>query len=99
MVRFLLILIPIAVTVFALFDAIGTPKDNVRSLPKWLWILLIIILWIGGAVLWFFFGRPGRSNNTGRGGGGGQPPPMGPDDDPDFLSKIEWDKRKPKHDS
>ena len=49
MVRFILILIPVAITVYALIDAITAPRDDVRSLPKALWIFLIVLLWIGGA--------------------------------------------------
>ena len=97
MLRVILILIPIAITVYALIDAISAPRDDVRSLPKALWIFLIIILWIGGAVLWFFFGRPQGSKGTDGGGrGGGQSRPQGPDDDPDFLADLEWKQRKNK---
>ena len=95
MVRFILILIPVAITVYALIDAITAPRDDVRSLPKALWIFLIVILWIGGAVLWFFFGRPQRSKGGDSGGGGaGQLRPQGPDDDPDFLADLDWKKHK-----
>lgn len=97
MLRFILILIPIAITVYALIDAISAKRDDVRSLPKWLWIVLIIILWIGGAVLWFFFGRPSRNRDAGGANGdGGQSRPQGPDDDPDFLADLEWKQRKNK---
>lgn len=87
MLRLLLIVIPLAITVYAFFDAVLSPRAEVRTLPKWLWILLIILLWIGGAVLWFVLGRPrsgapgNRSPRTAR--------TMGPDDDPDFLSSID----------
>ncbi len=96
MLRFILILIPVAITVYALIDAISARRDDIRSLPKWLWIFLIVILWIGGAVLWFFFGRPRGARESGANGGGGQTRPQGPDDDPDFLSELEWKQRKNK---
>lgn len=97
MLRFILILIPVAITIYALIDAISARRDAVRSLPKWLWIVLIIILWIGGAVLWFFFGRPSRNRGAdGGAGGGGQRRPQGPDDDADFLADLDWQKRKNK---
>ncbi len=97
MLRVILILIPVAVTIYALIDAITAPRDEIRSLPKWLWIFMIIVLFFGGAVLWFFFGRPNkasREGGSGGGGGGGTPRPQGPDDDPDFLSKLDWEKRR-----
>lgn len=97
MLRFILILIPVAITIYALIDAISARRDDVRSLPKWLWIVLIVVLWIGGAVLWFFFGRPSRTRSAdGGAGGSGQNRPQGPDDDADFLADLEWRKRKTK---
>ncbi len=96
MLRFILILIPVAITVYALIDAISARRDDIRSLPKWLWIFLIVILWIGGAVLWFFFGRPRGARESGTNGGGGQARPQGPDDDPDFLKDLDWKQRKNK---
>jgi hypothetical protein len=92
--RFILILIPIAVTIYALIDAIGAPKKDVRSLPKALWIFLIVVLWIGGAVLWFFLGRPKKVAGDPGNGRRTTSRPQGPDDDPDFLSDLDWQRRK-----
>lgn len=94
MLRFILILIPIAVTIYALIDAISAPKQNVRSLPKALWIFLIVVLWIGGAVLWFFFGRPKKVAGDPGNGRTAINRPQGPDDDPEFLSDLDWQRRK-----
>ena len=96
MLRLILILVPIAVTIYALIDAIAAPRSEVRTLPKFVWIIVIILLWIGGAVLWFFLGRP-RAGGNGPGPGGGEPPqrrPQGPDDDPDFIADL--NRRNPK---
>ncbi len=95
MLRVLMILIPVAVSVYALIDAIMAPRAAVRLMPKWTWIVVIVLLWLGGAVLWFFLGRP-RVRKS-----GANPPkrqstrhrPMGPDDDPDFLWSLK--DRKP----
>ena len=98
MIRVLLILIPVAVTVYALIDALMAPRANVRLMSKWIWVIVILLLWIGGAVLWFVLGRP-RNGKVGIGGAstqgtvsgtpmGNAPRPMGPDDDPDFLSSL-----------
>ncbi len=98
MLRVLMILIPVAVSVYALIDAIMAPRAAVRLMPKWTWIVVIVLLWLGGAVLWFFLGRPraGKSGAVASTTQGGNPPkyprtqhrPMGPDDDPDFLSGL-----------
>lgn len=103
MIRVLLILLPIAVTIYALIDALLAPRAQVRLMSKWIWVLVILLLWFGGALLWFFLGRP-RAGKPGlaataanRSFEGTQSTnssaPMGPDDDPDFLSSL--DNKKP----
>lgn len=97
MLRFVLILIPIAVTLYGLFDAINAPRDDVRTMSKGVWIFLIIVLFFVGAVMWFFLGRPRRSAGPSGGGGSGYAPPQGPDDDPEFLSQLDWERRRKPH--
>lgn len=110
MTRFLLYAIPFVVTIYALIDAIMTPRSQVRGLPKALWLLLVVIIPFVGAVAWLLLGRPPRSRyqgGSGPGGGGGgggperpvgpRPPgrpgrrrgPSAPDDDPDFLRRLD----------
>ena len=101
MLRLLLIVIPLAVTIYAFIEAITAKRDQVRNLPKWLWILLIVVLWIGGAVLWLILGRP-RNNTAGPGvgqAGGYQSGPVGPDDDPDFIADLNRKRKKPTKES
>lgn len=98
MSRLLVILIPLAISIYALIDAITTPKSQVRGMPKMVWVILIILTWIGGAVLWFFLGRPRSGSSGWRPGGGSEiGRPQGPDDDPDFLAKL--NRNKPKSDT
>lgn len=99
MARLLLFAIPLAVTVYAFFDVLMTPRERVRTLPKWFWVVVVLVLMILGALLWFFLGRPRRNPSTGggsSGSGGTYRRPVGPDDDPDFLKGI--DRRKPETD-
>lgn len=91
--RVILILIPVAITIYALFDAINARSEDIRSLRKWLWIFLIVVLWIAGAILWFVFGRPQRTRAS---GSAASPRPQGPDDDPEFLNELERNQRKNK---
>lgn len=89
MLRVLMIAIPLAVTIYALIDAITAPKWDVRTLPKAVWIAVIIVLLIVGAALWFVLGRPTGSRRPGH-----PSRAIGPDDDPGFLSSI--DRPKPR---
>ena len=85
MARYLPVLIALAVVVWAFVECIQTPDNLVRSLPKPLWLVLIIIAPLLGAIGWLFAGRPARNI-----GGPRRPPsgPRGPDDDPTFLRGL-----------
>lgn len=67
--RLLLYAIPVVITIYALIDAIMTPRVQARSLPKPLWIVLIILIPLLGALAWLLVGRP-RAEPHHRGGGG-----------------------------
>jgi NADH:ubiquinone oxidoreductase subunit 6 (subunit J) len=68
------------VTVFAA----SANKNEVRNLPKWLWILICLLVPIVGGLLYLVLGRPmgqpkQRSRNT---------KSVAPDDDPAFLRDL-----------
>lgn len=98
-----LVLILLALWVYALVDLARTPQQQVRLMPKWLWVLVIMFTWIVGATIWLLFGRSrieyppqGRGDGSGGGGGGtwrggGPRPtaPVAPDDDPAFLRRLD----------
>ena len=92
MIRLLPWLLTLAVTVYAVVDCIQTDDNQVRGLPKLLWLLLILLFPIVGSIAWFIAGRPQRGTAgrgpTGRGPSHRPPPPRGPDDDPDFLRRL-----------
>lgn len=90
MVRVLLIVIPLAITIYAFFDALNTDQSEVRGMPRWTWLVAIFFLTIIGAILWFVFGRPRKSRPAPPNNNWQQRPnpPQGPDDDPDFLRGI-----------
>lgn len=82
----------IALTVFALADCVQTQDDKIRGIPKWAWIVLIVLLpWVG-PITWLVVGR----DRTG--GSAPQRPqrrgPSAPDEDPDFLRKLDEDIRR-----
>lgn len=102
MVRLFLILVALTVvlTIFAVVDAAIADRTRVRGLPRPAWLVVIIFVPLVGALLWFFVGRPrradgGRSGQPRRQAGGNRrrsaPRPTGPDDDPDFLRRLQRD--------
>jgi hypothetical protein len=87
MVKVLLFLVPLAMTIYAVIDAIQTEDTHVQHLPKIVWILLILVFTPIGAVAWFVTGRQ-HGPQGGRQGRNYPAAPRGPDDDPDFLRNL-----------
>lgn len=85
---------------YCIFDAITSPAEEVRNLPKITWIFLVVILYAVGSILWLIAGRPTNVSRSGgmayKGNTGPQLPvrrsapsrSLAPDDDPDFLSQL-----------
>ncbi len=96
MPRVIPIVLSIALMVFALADCTQTPDNRVRGIPKWAWIVLIVLIpWVG-ALTWLLVGK-----DRGRGGFGNASPrpvrrsgPLAPDEDPEFLRKLDEDIRR-----
>ena len=83
--RILLYVIPLAITLYALFDVASTPQEQVRNLPKWAWLIIVILFELLGAIGWFIAGRPKKVAGPGYRRPGRVLPP---DDDPDFLKGL-----------
>lgn len=85
----LFVIVPFIVVglyVFAIVDVALTESTRVRALPKFAWIL-VILLPVIGALLWFFFGKE-------RGDRGGARRTVAPDDDPAFLANLRRDEEQ-----
>jgi Phospholipase_D-nuclease N-terminal len=97
MLRVLPALIEITLLIYCLIDAIQTPAEEMRNLPKAGWILLILIIPVIGPIVWLVAGRPQRgaarqvpwpSTKTAGFPEYERPRALGPDDDPDFLREM-----------
>ena len=53
----LLSVVPLIVILAALIDIISRPEDQVRHLPKLVWVLLVVFLPLVGSLVWFAIGR------------------------------------------
>jgi cytochrome bd-type quinol oxidase subunit 2 len=85
MVRWAVIaaIITLALMIFSIIDCSRTAENNIRSLPKWAWLVIIIFVPAIGSIAWIIAGRP-KGNGRGRRKGKIVPP----DDNPDFLGKL-----------
>ena len=92
--RYLPVLLWIALLVYCLIDVAQADESRVRTMPKAVWFLAVIVAPILGSVAWFVWGRPlgsaspGSSRSSGRSSGARRAGPTAPDDDPDFLASL-----------
>jgi hypothetical protein len=92
MLRVLLILVPLALAVYALVDLVQTPDEKVQGLPKLAWVAVVVLVGVVGPLAWLVAGKRGRRlpGLTPRPAGpaAGNRRPLAPDDDPDFLRGL-----------
>lgn len=74
----------VIITVYALVDCSLLPRERVRGLPRWAWVLVILFVPVIGPALWLLVGRGGRAAKAARRG----TRTSAPDDDPDFLKGL-----------
>lgn len=98
MIRYLPFILILALTIFAFIDCLNTPEDEVKHLPKVVWVIIILLFTIVGPIVWFAAGKLRHAP------AGGRTPSewhrnhrtewVAPDDNPDFLKSIKEDNKK-----
>ncbi|PUB30198.1 phospholipase D-like protein [Promicromonospora sp. AC04] len=83
MPRILFILVVVGLMVYALVDVWGSEEDERGGLPRWLWVLLIVLLPLLGPISWIVVRVTARRSGTGPGpssgpGTGGSRPTVPP---------------------
>lgn len=73
----------LALMIFSILDCARTAESQIRSLPKWAWLVIIIFVPGIGSLAWIIAGRP-KGNGRGR----RKRKIIPPDDNPDFLKKL-----------
>lgn len=102
MLRYLPFLMVLALWIYAFVDCLNTPEEEVRHLPKVVWVIIILLFGevLVGPVAWLVTGKVRRAPETGS-------TPfewhrntaatwVAPDDNPEFLKSL--DKDDPKSD-
>jgi hypothetical protein len=89
MLRYLPFLLVLAVWIYAFIDCLNTPEQEVRKLPKVVWVIVILLFGqvLLGPVAWFAVGRPRRNAPY----GATRPDErrwVAPDDNPEFLKSL-----------
>ena len=58
MLRALLFFAYLGLAIYALLDCARTNQDEVRNLPKWAWLLIILFIQLLGSIAWLIAGKP-----------------------------------------
>ena len=77
--------------VYCALDVLRTPSRQVRTLPKPLWLALVVVFPLLTALPWLLFGRPQPGVVSAGAGSAAASTPMRvvhPDDDEDFLRSL-----------
>ncbi|MEP7763513.1 PLDc N-terminal domain-containing protein [Sanguibacter sp. 25GB23B1] len=108
MLRVLAVLAAFGLLVYAFTDFASSDEEDRGDIPRWLWLVIIVLLPYFGPISWIAFSRS-RRKQAGRGqrpvaSGKGPAPrgrtrrrasgPVAPDDDPDFLWRLAQEQRR-----
>ncbi|MBD5785542.1 PLDc_N domain-containing protein [Cellulosimicrobium terreum] len=105
MSRVLLVLLAVGLAVYALVDLASSDDERRGGVPKALWVVLVILLPFLGPIAWILVSRAASRGTGGSGVGRGSGPsgsgpgrrrgaPVAPDDDPDFLWRLDQQQRR-----
>lgn len=107
--RAVVIVLVLALTIYSLLDCARTPEESMPArMPRFLWIILIVLFPTVGPIAWIIVSRVKAAEE--RGGvveptvwsskegtqfrRAERPRALGPDDDPEFLRNLERDIRR-----
>ncbi|MGW0564195.1 PLD nuclease N-terminal domain-containing protein [Streptomyces sp. NPDC003016] len=100
MLRYLPFLLVLALWIYAFIDCLNTPEEEVRHLPKVVWVIIVLLFGevLIGPVAWLAVGKVRKGARNGSGGtpSEGRRGPkntwVAPDDNPDFLKSLKDEK-------
>ncbi|WP_020579520.1 PLD nuclease N-terminal domain-containing protein [Actinopolymorpha alba] len=99
MLRVLPVLVAIVLLVYCLVDLAQSSSAQVRTMPRWAWAVLLLLVPIFGPIAWLAAGRPVTDAYR---GSRPVPPrevrPVAPDDDPEFLARLKEQRQKAEDD-
>jgi hypothetical protein len=79
--RIVLVVAVIGLGVYAFVQALQADASQIRVMPRWLWVAVILAFPVVGPAAWILTGRPSRAAISEQG-------PVGPDDDPEFMRRL-----------
>lgn len=100
MLRYLPFLLVLALWIYAFIDCLNTPEEEVRGLPKVVWVIIILLFGevLVGPIAWLVAGKTRHAR-----AGGATPSEwrrehrtrfVAPDDNPEFLKSLKDENNK-----
>jgi hypothetical protein len=88
--------------VVALISCLSAEDGEVRALPRFVWVIVILLFPLVGSIVYFAAGRPVRTSarpavwrpGNGFPEGTRPKPALAPDDDPEFLRRLDEKTRR-----
>ncbi|MFE9635086.1 PLD nuclease N-terminal domain-containing protein [Streptomyces sp. NPDC006463] len=93
MLRYLPFLLILALTIYAFIDCLNTPEEEVKHLPKVVWVIIILLFSIVGPVVWL---AAGKKRSAVGGGRARRAQWVAPDDNPEFLKSLRDEQERKK---
>lgn len=95
MLRYLPFLLVLALWIYAFIDCLNTPEDQVRVLPKVVWVIVILLFGevLVGPVAWLVAGKVRAAPEA------GPARFVAPDDNPEFLKSLNKEDEEKKDDA
>jgi hypothetical protein len=98
----LLFALEIILAVLAMISCLSAYEGELRALPKFVWVIVILLFPLVGSIVYFVAGRPlpetqARGSNLRPGSGFPEyerPRQLAPDDDPAFLKALDAQARR-----
>ena len=100
MLRYLPFLLVLALWIYAFIDCLNTPEEEVRGMPKPIWVIIILLFGevLVGPIAWLVAGKVRKTPAGGLTPGPLSPEHRGrrtewvaPDDNPEFLKSLKDD--------
>ncbi|AVV41131.1 PLD nuclease N-terminal domain-containing protein [Streptomyces sp. ID05-04B] len=94
MLRYLPFLLVLALWIYAFIDCLNTPEEEVRGLPKVIWVIIILLFGevLVGPIAWLVAGKtrhaPAGGSTPSQWHRGPRTEFVAPDDNPEFLKSL-----------
>ncbi|MFJ8040760.1 PLD nuclease N-terminal domain-containing protein [Kitasatospora sp. NPDC096147] len=84
MLRILPPLLVLALWIWAFIDCLTTPEEEVKHMPKVIWVIVVLLFPLLGSIAWLAIGKQRGVPRPARAGYA----PVAPDDNPEFLASL-----------